>query len=92
VASFRLCDDPPLITGRSTYDTATAPGRPLTPSQREALREYARHADHQAAATCRGVVLHTQKNQASAAMERMGAMNAIHALRLLGWLQVPNDR
>jgi hypothetical protein len=37
-------------------------------------------------------VLHTQKNQASAAMERMGAMNAIHALRLLGWLQVPNDR
>ena len=58
----------------------------LAPSERAALRAYARTGDQRRAADDRGVSYQTLKNECCTAYRKLGVTNAIDAFRKLGWL------
>jgi DNA-binding CsgD family transcriptional regulator len=63
--------------------------RPLTGRQLDVLRAYAKAGDRREAARSLGMKLDTLKNHLTDAYLRLGAESALHAFRILGWLQVP---
>lgn len=66
-----------------------AEGRPLTHRETEALAAYALTGDRRLAARQLGISDDTQRKHLLQVYRKLGARNAIDALRAVGWLHVP---
>lgn len=66
-------------------------GKPLTPSQLEALRTYAEAGDQRVAAASLGISISTLRAHMHQAYRRLDVNGSIEAFHVLGWLTVPED-